>query len=108
MWRVAQFDTLRLRLLKLAARVVEMKTMIRFICRHHVQLRTFCVSRSRASRASSPEKRAGAPPNVEPLPSTRKPSPPSGSPPETVQRVAKKEKIRRSRRPTPRNRQSAA
>jgi Transposase DDE domain group 1 len=27
-WRVAQFDTLRLRLLKLAARVVEMKTMI--------------------------------------------------------------------------------
>jgi hypothetical protein len=26
MWRVAQFDTLRLRLLKLAARVVEMKT----------------------------------------------------------------------------------
>jgi hypothetical protein len=28
-WRVAQFDTLRLRLLKLAARVVEMKTMIR-------------------------------------------------------------------------------
>ena len=29
MWRIAQFDTLRLRLLKLAARVVEMKTMIR-------------------------------------------------------------------------------
>jgi len=29
MWRVAQFDTLRLRLIKLAARVVEMKTMIR-------------------------------------------------------------------------------
>src|ERR1700730_623781 len=29
MWRVAQFDTLRLRLLKLAARVVEMKTMIK-------------------------------------------------------------------------------
>src|ERR1019366_7118278 len=28
-WRVAQFDTLRLRLIKLAARVVEMKTMIR-------------------------------------------------------------------------------
>ena len=29
MWRVAQFDTLRLRLINVAARVVEMKTMIR-------------------------------------------------------------------------------
>src|SRR6202165_3941559 len=29
MWRGAQFDTLRLRLIKIAARVVEMKTMIR-------------------------------------------------------------------------------
>jgi Transposase DDE domain group 1 len=29
MWRAAQFDTLRLRLVKIAARVVEMKTMIR-------------------------------------------------------------------------------
>jgi hypothetical protein len=29
MWRVAEFDTLRLRLIKIAARVVEMKTMIR-------------------------------------------------------------------------------
>jgi hypothetical protein len=29
MWRSAQFDTLRLRLIKIAARVVEMKTMIR-------------------------------------------------------------------------------
>jgi Transposase DDE domain group 1 len=29
MWRVAQFNTLRLRLIKIAARVVEMKTMIR-------------------------------------------------------------------------------
>jgi hypothetical protein len=28
-WRVAQFDTLRLRLVKVAARIVEMKTMIR-------------------------------------------------------------------------------
>jgi hypothetical protein len=28
MWRVAQFDTLRLRLIKVAARIVEMKTMI--------------------------------------------------------------------------------
>ena len=29
MWRVAQFDTLRLRLIKIAARVAEMKTIIR-------------------------------------------------------------------------------
>ena len=29
MWRTAQFDTLRLRFVKIAARVVEMKTMIR-------------------------------------------------------------------------------
>jgi hypothetical protein len=28
-WRVAQFDTLRLRLVKLAARVVELKTQIK-------------------------------------------------------------------------------
>jgi hypothetical protein len=28
MWRIAQLDTLRLRLIKIAARVVEMKTMI--------------------------------------------------------------------------------
>ena len=29
LWRVAQFDTLRLRLIKIAARVVELKTQIR-------------------------------------------------------------------------------
>ena len=29
LWRVAQFDTLRLRLIKIAARVVELKTIIR-------------------------------------------------------------------------------
>ncbi len=28
-WRVAQFDTLRLRLIKMAARVIEMKTMVK-------------------------------------------------------------------------------
>ena len=33
----------------------------RFICRHHVPLRIFCVSRSPASRASSLEKRGVAP-----------------------------------------------
>ena len=34
MWRVAQFDTLRLRLIKIAARVVEMKTMIPALLAH--------------------------------------------------------------------------
>jgi hypothetical protein len=29
LWRIAQFDTLRLRLIKIAARVVELKTQIR-------------------------------------------------------------------------------
>ena len=29
LWRIAQFDTLRLRLIKIAARVIELKTMIR-------------------------------------------------------------------------------
>ena len=42
-WRVAQFDTLRLRLIKIAARVVELKTMIRLhlptACPHHALLR---------------------------------------------------------------------
>jgi hypothetical protein len=42
-WRIAQFDTLRLGLLKIAARVVELKTMIRLhlptACPHHAILR---------------------------------------------------------------------
>ncbi|QXX74597.1 hypothetical protein MHY1_01412 [Methylovirgula sp. HY1] len=40
MWRVAQFDTLRLRLIKIAARIVEMKTMIR------IHLPTSCPAQS--------------------------------------------------------------
>src|SRR6185312_12311946 len=43
LWRVAQFDTLRLRLIKIAARVVELKTMIRLhlptACPDHALLR---------------------------------------------------------------------
>ena len=43
-WRVAQFDTLRLRLIKIAARVVEMKTQIRLhlpsACPYQAILRT--------------------------------------------------------------------
>ena len=60
MWRVAQFDTLRLRLIKIAARVVEMKTMIR------VHLPTSCPAQDilrfalNAYRASSPEQRGAS------------------------------------------------
>ena len=54
MWRVAQFDTLRLRLIKVATRIVE-KTMIR------VHLPTSCpdqgILRLGASRASSCKRR---------------------------------------------------
>jgi hypothetical protein len=43
-WRVAQFDTLRLRLVKIAARVVEMKTQVRLhlpsACPYRAILRT--------------------------------------------------------------------
>ena len=43
LWRIAQFDTLRLRLIKIAARVIELKTMIRLhlptACPHHAILR---------------------------------------------------------------------
>ncbi len=42
-WRIAQFDTVRLRLIKIAARVVELKTQIRLhlptACPHHALLR---------------------------------------------------------------------
>jgi hypothetical protein len=54
-WRVAQFDTLRLRLTKVAARVVEMKTMIR------IHLPTSCPAQDISrlvlgyTRVSSPE-----------------------------------------------------
>ncbi len=40
MWRVAQLDTLRLRLIEIAARVVEMKTMLR------VHLPTSCAGQN--------------------------------------------------------------
>ena len=43
LWRIAQFDTLRLRLIKIAARVVELKTQIRLhlpsACPDHTILR---------------------------------------------------------------------
>ena len=73
MWRVAQFDTLRLRLIKIAARVVEMKTMIR------VHLPTSCpaqdILRFALGRipASSHDRRGMRPQTFTHVPSTRKP-----------------------------------
>ena len=76
MWRVAQFDTLRLRLIKIAARVVEMKTMIR------VHLPSSCCGQDilrfalEKSRVSPPERRGVTPrkPNL-----SRQPTNPSAS-----------------------------
>ena len=48
MWRVAQFDTLRLRLIKIAARVVEMKTMIRVHLPNVVSRPGYIAARARA------------------------------------------------------------
>ena len=45
MWRVAQFDTLRLRLIKLAARVIEMKTMIRIYLPTSCPAEQICATR---------------------------------------------------------------
>ncbi len=55
MWRVAQFDTLRLRFVKIAARVVEMKTMIR------VHLQTACPGQELLRFALSQMPRLGSP-----------------------------------------------
>ncbi|WP_369333067.1 transposase [Mesorhizobium carmichaelinearum] len=49
---VAPFDTLRLRLIKIAARVVEMKTRSACICRRPAPTSASCASSSIASRAA--------------------------------------------------------
>ena len=78
MWRVAQFDTLRLRLIKIAARVVEMKTMIR------VRLPTSCPAQDilrfalgRIPRLVTCDRRGMRPQTFTDVPSTRKPPHPS-------------------------------
>jgi Transposase DDE domain group 1 len=83
MWRVAQFDTLRQRLIKLAARAVEMKMMIK------IHVPTSCPAQdilSRVSRASSPEKRGVSCPQCRTLPVNLRTFslPPSGLPPQTT------------------------
>jgi hypothetical protein len=76
MWRAAQFDTLRLRLIKIAARVVEMKTMTR------VHLPTSCpgqeVLRSLLGESTPRHLSAGAcaAPNFQTLPFNPQTPPP--------------------------------
>ena len=65
-WRVAQFDTLRLRLIKIAARVVEMKTQIRVHLPTACPDRPSCASSSAASRGSSHERWGADAPNTNP------------------------------------------
>ena len=97
MWRVAQFDTLRLRLIKIAARVVEMKTMIR------VHLPTSCPAqhifhyalgqiRVSKSRASSPDGRGVTPPISQPFPI----NPQTSASPNTGQPLAMQKRVRQT------------
>ena len=65
-WRKAQFDTLRLKLVKVAARIVEMKTMIKLHLPQSSPAQDFA-SRWPASRASSRDRR-GAAPQTKPKP----------------------------------------
>ena len=60
-WRVMQFDTLRLRLIKLAARVVELKTQIKIHLPSSAPDKPSSPSCSTACRISSPESRGVRP-----------------------------------------------
>jgi hypothetical protein len=57
-WRVMQFDTLRLRLIKLAARVIELKTRSRSTCRRAPPIKRSSPCSSIVCRVSLPESRA--------------------------------------------------
>ena len=73
LWRVAQFDTLRLRLIKIAARVVELKTRSGFTCRRLAPTKPSCGSFSGGSRVWSHDRRGAHAPDPSPSRSTRKP-----------------------------------
>ena len=60
-WRVAQFDTLRLRLVKIAARVVEMKTKIKIHLPTSAPDQSIFRLVSAACRVSSPDRRGSCP-----------------------------------------------
>src|SRR5271165_1004745 len=113
MWRVAQFDTLRLRLIKIAARVVEMKTMIR------VHLPTSCpvqdilrFALGRIPRLVTWQAGLERPEySQSSLQPQTLPAPNSGSKPEPTRRVqtrVKSKEITQKPRPRRRSRQSAA
>jgi Transposase DDE domain group 1 len=74
-WRVRQFDTLRLRLIKIAARVVEMKKQIKIHLPSSTPDQAISASFSTACRAWSPENRGMVPPPpcscLQPLAPTR-------------------------------------
>jgi hypothetical protein len=61
-WRVAQFDTLRLRLVKIAARVVEMKTQIKILLPTRRPIGRSGTSSSAVCRCSSPDNWGSVPP----------------------------------------------
>ncbi|TWB20663.1 DDE family transposase [Nitrospirillum amazonense] len=67
-WRVAQFDTLRLRLIKIAARVIEMKTQIKvhLLSATPYHIRTSCGSSSDACRDWSPDRQGYVPSRKKP------------------------------------------
>jgi hypothetical protein len=77
MWRVAQFDTLRLRLIKIAARVVEMKTMIRVHLPTSCPAQQFSTTRSGESRASTSRASSRDGRGVTPPQSTKPPRQPT-------------------------------
>ena len=113
MWRVAQFDTLRLRLIKIAARVVEMKTNVTCSFADIVSRPRYFAFRARANPAprhlsdgaQRPEYRA------RPVNPQTFSTPPSGPLPERMRCVHEQVKpgtITRARSRAQRNRQSAA
>jgi hypothetical protein len=76
-WRVAQFDTLRLRLVKIAARVVEMKTQVRLhlpsACPYRAILRTVAEYRALSCEFQSVEFPRSDPPHQLKIPRHRSP-----------------------------------
>jgi hypothetical protein len=65
-WRVMQFDTLRLRLIKLAARVIELKTRSRSTCRRAPPIKRSSPCSWIVCRVSLPESRGLMPPQFLP------------------------------------------
>ena len=112
MWRVAQFDTLRLRLIKIAARVIEMKNDDPGALADLMPRSGFCASLWDAYRASSHDRWGHEAPNIH-----RRPFNPQTLIPQTRLQAGADEprpniggiqKITRTQRNRARTRQSAA